>query len=632
MSGICGIFTRNAEHCGNSQALQRGLDAISHRGRDGVSCYNDEHIFIGHRLFDTGCNGFAIDEDGYAISFDGRLDNRNQLCAKLRAGGAMTSPMTDSVSDTRLLLLAYLHFGTDLPKYLLGDFAIAIWDVSKQSLFLCRDHFGVRPLFYRIEEDDFLFASEIKALRAMRPELPYIPHLTAINAFVAGETIEDEPERSFIADVYRLLPGHSAVIENGNIKTQRYWRLDPSLPVPSDDVHQQFRDLFIQAINRRIRGTPPIAALLSGGLDSSSIVSSIAADKVAMSPADIEVFSLTFRDDGTPDESEYIAAVKDSYSFNHQTVDASHVSGLGTADIIIKEQDQPPIGPNGAVFRHLLQTTANQTKATILLHGHGGDEIVSEGTGLFEELAGSGRWLRLWKELSAIEQITGKPGPHFRRLIWRKGARKALVKLLRWPMRAFGKKADPVVRDPLKFEPGGGARPAEQVAHLKKLTSPMFGHALEITDHDAAHAGIEIRMPFLDVELAEFCVRVPANEKWKDGLPRSVVRGAMKDILPEKIRLRTDKHNFADHLRMTMLRDDREIVDEAILRRSSLILPYADLVSLKEDWDDLKITGELDGRSVMRLWRAVILSRWLSGADDPAEHRSPSDIRLAAAE
>ncbi|MEH6756662.1 MAG: asparagine synthase-related protein [Parasphingorhabdus sp.] len=597
-----------------------------------MSCYNDEHIFIGHCLFDTGCNGFAIDEDGYAISFDGRLDNRNQLCAKLRAGGAMTSPMTDSVSDTRLLLLAYLHFGTDLPKYLLGDFAIAIWDVNKQHLFLCRDHFGVRPLFYRIEGDDFLFASEIKALRAMRPELPYIPHLTGINAFVAGNCDEDEPERSFIADVYRLLPGHSAIIEEGKIKTQRYWRLDPNLPKPIKDVHQQFRELFIQAINRRTRGTPPIAALLSGGLDSSSIVSSIGAGEIAISPTDIDVFSLTFKDDDTPDETEYIAAVKDSYSFSHRTVDGSHVSGLGTADVMITEQDQPPIGPNGAVFRHLLQTVADQTEAKILLHGHGGDEIVSEGAGLFEELAGSGRWLRLWRELGAIKQITGKPGPHFRRLIWRKGTRKALVKLMRWPKHAFGKKADPVPRDPIKFEPGGQLRPAEQIAHLKKLTSPMFGQALEITDHDAAHAGIEIRMPFLDVELAEFCVRVKADEKWKDGLPRSVVRGAMKDILPEKIRLRTDKHDFADHLKMTMLRDDREIVDDAILRRSSLISPYTDLVSLKEDWDDLKITGELDGWRLMRLWRAVILSRWLSGVNVPTERHPAPDVLLAAAE
>ncbi|MDO9363366.1 MAG: asparagine synthetase B, partial [Sphingopyxis sp.] len=148
--------------------LERGLDAMAHRCRDGMSCYHDEHVLIGHGLLDTGCNGFALDDDGYVVAFDGRLDNGDQLRASLREGAGLHAPHLDNLSDTRLLLAAYRSLGEELAQHLLGDFAIAIWDPVKQQLYLARDHIGVKPLYYRIIGDEFLFASEIKGLLKMR--------------------------------------------------------------------------------------------------------------------------------------------------------------------------------------------------------------------------------------------------------------------------------------------------------------------------------------------------------------------------------------------------------------------------------------------------------------------------------
>lgn len=630
MSGICGIVAFETDYRGYTDALQHGLDAIAHRGHDGISCYNDDRIFIGHRLFDTGCNGFAVDEDGFVISFDGRLDNRNALCAQLRADGAMNSPGYDNLNDTRLLLLAYRHFGAELPKHLVGDFAIGIWDALQQHLYLFRDHFGVRPLFYRQVANDFLFGSEIKALRAIRPDIELKSRSDAMRDFATGDFEQDEPEKCFFDGVYRLLPAHWAVVKSGVVTTQCYWRLDPGLPQPMDDVPEQFRTLLMQALNRRLRGTSKVAALLSGGLDSSSIVSTIGSmlgDRISQ----MAVFSMLFSGVGEHDEREYIDAVREQFAFPYYPIDMTAISALGTADAILAEQDKPPFGPNGAIFRNFLHQVSARTDAKIVLHGHGGDEIVSDGTGIFDELAASGKWTRLWRELVALESVVGKPGIHFRRLIWRRGIRPKIGRLLRKSYNLFRKPVGPMKRNYVMTSPELQRRPAEQVAHLRKLTSPLYGQSLEITDHDAAFAGIELRMPFLDVELAEFCVRVEATHKWRNGLPRAVIRDAMVGILPEKVRTRNDKHDFIVHLRLTMLREDRTMIDEALFRKGGLISPYVQLAELRSDWTDLKASGEADNSVIMRIWRAVMLSRWIAGNTVPStDTLEPPQILLAA--
>lgn len=617
MSGICGIVPAKGDRAVGVAMLERGLDAMAHRCRDGMSCYNDEHVLIGHGLLDTGCNGFALDDDGYVIAFDGRLDNGDQLRASLREGAGLHAPHLDNLSDTRLLLAAYRALGDDLAQQLLGDFAIAIWDPVKQQLYLARDHIGVKPLYYRVNGDEFLFASEIKGLLKMRPDLPADRREAAMAAFVQGEFPDVDRDRTFFDDIYRLLPGHYAIATRGAFSTHCYWRLDADTPIARDDVGGEFRKLFLEAIRRRLRGNSAVGALLSGGLDSSSIVSALASSRNDADPP-VQAFSLIFSDPDVEDERDFIAAVVDQYSVGHATVDCSGVSGLAHADAILDEQDQPPAGPNGGIFRYFLKQIADDFPGRVILHGHGGDEVISHGGGLFGELAASGQWRKLWRELQAVRHVTGAPWPHFRRLVWRRGIRRSVGKVLDFPA-SFLARGATVERDPLTTSPDGRDRPIEQAAHFKKLASPIFAHALEVIDIEAACAGVELRMPFLDLDVIRFCVTVEAHEKWQDGLPRSVLRNAMQGVLPEKVRLRTDKHDFAMHLRQSLLRFDRDVIDEAILKRPDLILPYCNLAELRADWSDLRTTGDLDAVALMRLWRAVMLSRWLAVENPPED-------------
>lgn len=611
MSGLCGILPVNCDRDRDLPALDRGLHAIAHRGRDSLSCYHDEYILLGHALFDTGCNGFALDDDGFAIAFDGRLDNGDALRAKLRDSVGHHSPLLDRLPDTRLILAAYRAFGPEVAAMMRGDFAIAIWDPVERRAYLARDQVGVKPLFYRRVGDDLLFASEIKALLAMRVDVPAVRREEALAAFVDGVLDEGDAERqrTFYDDVYRLLPGHFALATRGGFETKCYWRLDPGLPTPRDDAGAEFRALFVQALNRRLRGNFPVGSFLSGGLDSSSIVSTLAVERTGGQDS-VHAFSMTFSDPDIEDERDYFRAVVEQYDVDHHVVDCTAASGLADIDEILFEQDQPPFGPNGSIFRHFLHEVHDRHAGRIILHGHGGDEVVSDGAGLFGELASSGHLIRLWRELSAVRDITGPPWPHFRRLVWRRGIRRGIGKLLHWPTRIL-RHGQARSRDAVTTAPDGRERPVEQASHLRKLTAALFSQALEITDIDAAFAGVELRMPFLDVDLMEFCVTTEASDKWKDGLPRSLIRSAMRGILPEKIRLRTDKHDFAANLRRSLLRHDRDVIDEAILQRADRILPYCNLAQIRADWSDLRTTGELDTAALTRLWRIVILSRWL---------------------
>ncbi len=602
MSGVCGILTPASDRSTLSRQVQAGLDAMAHRGPDGFSLYPDDTIALGHCLFDTGCNGMHIDQDGYALSFDGRLDNREALLAALRDDGASLDCKWPDCHDTVLLLAAYRHFGDRLPALLRGDFAFAIWDPARSGLFLCRDHFGVKPLFWRQAEGAFHFASEIKGLQAMA-HVPFGIREQAIAGFVDGDRGGQPPEFTAFEEVYRLLPGHHGWADRNGFQITCYWSLNPGLPVRRRDAAAEFGTLFRQAVDRRLRAAQPIGALLSGGLDSSSIVSVIGSGQANRKLSDVPVFSLVF--DGGADESYYIGAVEDRFGFHADRVDGSGISAFDNCDAIIAEQDQPILGPNIATLRYFIRRISRQSGIRILLDGNGGDEVVSYGNGIFQELAENGRWLRLWRELGASDDLRPERGRMFRRLIRKWGLRG-------WRRRAgWLLKGKRRIDDPVRYAPDGLPRPTEQAAHLSKLSAPLFAHALEAIDHNAAAAGIEMRMPFMDVDLVSFCVTLPANEKWAGGVSRLIVRKALAGLLPPAVAARLDKFYFTDRIRSSMLARHGELIERTLQGDTAELARFADLDGLRASWRMLQQEGTLEGAKFHQIWRAVVLGRWL---------------------
>lgn len=618
MSGICGIWTREPDRTGLSRRVQAGLDAMAHRGRDGMSIYPAGPAALGHCLFDTGCNGMLVDEDGHAIAFDGRIDNREELTALLSPKSMEPAHGAGRLNDTALLLQAYRHFGTSLPKHLRGDFAIAILDPQRSALFLCRDHMGIKPLFYRADGSTFHFASEIKGLRSMAQDCQFTVRDAALKGYVDGQLATGDPERTYYEEVQRLLPGHWALVSDDWLEITPYWKLDPDLPTARRDGPEQLRALFTQAVNRRLRATQPVGALLSGGIDSSSIVSLIGAGETRRRPESVKVCSLVFAAEDARDESPYIDAVVDAHGLDGLKIDGSQFTAFQEIDEIVAEQDHPVPAPNIPSFRQFLRRLPMASGTRIFLDGHGGDEAISHGDGLFQELAESGRWVRLWQVMGEINYLTGKRGREYASLIRRKGLngwRRKIGLLVKW--------GRPGERDFKRYTRGGKHRPFEQGLHLHKLSTPLFLTALEGLDHNAAAAGVEIRMPFLDIDLLEFCVTVPAAEKWRGGLSRVIIRRALHDVLPPMIATRPDKFDFTDRVRRSLWIDHAALVEHALCDSSGRLARFAEVEDLRGQWKKLRESGELDGAGFQRIWRAVTLSRWLAAQETgPAPQRS----------
>jgi asparagine synthase (glutamine-hydrolysing) len=635
MSGICGIWTGQPNHNGLSRIVQAGLDAIVHRGEDGMSIYPAGNGVLGHCLMDTGCNGMLVGEDGFAISFDGRIDNRDELVARLARGGAEVDSDAGRLNDTVLLLKAYHRFGTSLPQHLRGDFAIAILDPRQKALFLCRDHFGVKPLFYRQAEGALHFASEIKGLKAMAPHRRFEVRDEALQGHVAGRLDGGEPEDTYYEEVFRLLPGHWALVTDQGMEIEAYWKLDPGLPMPRRDGPAQLRKLLRQSVDRRLRATEPVGALLSGGLDSSAIVSLIGAGETRRNRDSVKICSLIFGADDDPDESAYIDAVVNAYKLDSVKVDGSSFTPFQGVDEMVAEQDSPVTAPNLPGFRQFVRRLPGETRTRIFLDGHGGDEVISYGLGIFQELAESGRWFRLWHLLRGYTDSQDMLGGHtdsrdkrkwvFLQLVRRKGLgvwRRRIGRAL--------KLSKAKTEDRTRYTADGRPRPFEQALQLHKLNTRLFATALETLDHNSAAAGLEIRMPFLDVDLVSFCVTVPAREKWAGGLARVILRRALRDILPPEVATRPDKFDFAGRIRKLMPIHHSALVEEVLCDRAGRLAPFADLDDLRGKWTLLRQTGALDGVHMAEIIRAVILSRWLAAQESGPAPCSSSKMMARA--
>ncbi|MFO7630885.1 MAG: asparagine synthase (glutamine-hydrolyzing), partial [Caldilinea sp.] len=279
MCGICGIwnFERRPILDGEIGVMAATL---AHRGPDGQGILCEGDLALGHRrlaildLSPAGHQPMSYAAGRYWITYNGEIYNFLELRAELAANGYDFR----SNSDTEVILAAYDAWG---PKCLLrfnGMWAFAIWDRQQRALFLSRDRFGIKPLFYLIQDGRFAFASELKAFYALegfRSEINW----PVFKAELLDLHSQEGGENTLLKGVRRLRPGHYAVVSAGQVRLVRWWRtLDHLVAVPRrfDDQVLQFRELFEDACRLRMRSDVPIGTSLSGGLDSSSVVSTLA--------------------------------------------------------------------------------------------------------------------------------------------------------------------------------------------------------------------------------------------------------------------------------------------------------------------------------------------------------------------
>lgn len=607
-----------------SPLVETMIAEMSHRQRDGNAFFRTERACIGlgykKRQAEDPTKAEVFAKDGLRLVSDVRLDNRAELMVELGLDGS-------SLSDSELILAAYDRWQEECVDHLLGDFAFAVLNPKQNSIFLARDHMGVRPLFYRIDGDNFGFASEVLPLLNLAS--PFDPvdlrdhEQDTVTAFLSDMSSSDGVG-SLVASIYRVLPGHTVTYQHGSAPViRRYWIAKPSTLKPGPRHEDLLKVALENAVQCRLRSASPISALLSGGLDSTSIVCCAAQIKRRNAEKVLDTFSAVF--DATPAHSEklYIESVLRFEHFNHTYIDFSNYAPFLEFDEALKAYVDIPFAPGFGMNKQLAET---MRRAGFLgyLDGHGGDEVISHGYGRLDELAQAGRWRKLWTEIKGVSSLFNEQPSYLMAYYLLKYGKIPGRRALRTIFRIIDSLKSPdtnllstKLRTPTTRANEGRSHKSEDHRHREIIHDPSHVVALEILELNAARNGLDILLPFYDVRLIELCLALPSQAKLDGGWTRLVLRKAMEGVIPPQVQWRRSKFDFSHHIAMGMLAHNTSVIETILSDRMAPIAAYADIDRVALAYDRVrKAKWGARGDDIQVLWKILALWFWLKNHNE----------------
>lgn len=615
MSAITGIFYRDGRKV-DPELIKKMNDRLSHRGPDGSAIWCEGSVALGHQMLWTTPESLheklPFEESGLVITADARIDNRKELSEELGVEDK------EDVSDSYFILKAYEKWGEKCPEYLLGDFAFAIWDENEEKLFCARDHMGVKPFYYYLDEEMFVFGTEIKALFCV-PGVPRELNELKI-AFHLVNNIMDK-KLTFYNNIIRLTAANSLSIDQIGLNIKKYWELDPKLQIKmsSDDEYiLLFRELFEEAVNCRLRSSLPMGFELSGGLDSSSIV--CMAKKILTKIPDfnnLDTFSYVFNDIPQVDERPYIKKVIDSGGIRNNFIFGDNINLMKNMEDIIWYQEQPSYNPYMSIIWDLYKLMQKKS-IRVILSGNGGDETISHGKYYIKELAVTLNLKKMIRELNSHSKRTNQsfiislinevifpliPIKIKKILLQKRGVgRKRFILNKEYAKRYGGEEY--LEKSILNsIETVNMARSY----HYFLLNNISLQSHMEEIDKISSAFSIEPRYPFFDKRLVEFCFAIPDEMKFRFGWDRYLHRVALENILPKEIRWRSSKMNFAPIAQKKLLFEKKYL--EKIFHDKNVLSHYVDIDTLRNIYKNFIYGNEYKG--LVYLWLAMILYFWL---------------------
>lgn len=667
MSGIVGFLGLDGR-LARAEELERMVEILAHRGPDGRAIWCEGSAGLGHCMLHTTPESLherlPFQRDGLVITADARIDNREELIDGLQ----LKTHQPEQISDSELILNAYQKWGENCPAQLVGDFAFAIWDINHRTMFCARDHMGFKPLYYYHRPNClFSFASEIKGLLAVR-EIPCELNETRIADFL---TVNFEDRHStFFKNIYRLPAARWLKLTDSCLRIEQYWKLEPDreLRLPSDREYEEaFLDCFSDAITARLRCDRPVGSLLSGGLDSSSIVCLARQILARRGTHRLHTFSAVFPDlpdeeRAMADERPFIDTVLAQGNLNAHFINTSERSPLGNISDLLSIMDEPYIAPN--IYMHWgIYQVARQAGIRILLDGFGGDSVISHGSMYLTELARTGQWEVFSKEIRALassRQVSSWPylkvhaldyltelalagcwhaffrnaralRGHFSipagSLIMKFGIRPVINQVLgkKWGTATSPKKLQPADSDSILLNSDFARRIGYDTkcptltsarAHTQRadqyveLNSAVIPVALEEANKAAAALGMDTTFPYLDRRLMEFCLAIPGHQKLRDGWGRSYMRRALKNILPEEIRWRHSKGDLSPNFRRGFLHDDWRLIEETMQSLPGTLGGYINISTLQAA--TVRYHTNPNSNDELIIWKIITLALWMT--------------------
>lgn len=624
MCGIAG-FLSSAPTASNisRRILATQIDRIRHRGPDGEGIWvsTDGHAGLAHvRLaiidLTTGAQPM-ISDTGNAITYNGEIYNYIELRKKIGEGCFRTT------SDTEVILRAYEKWGERCVEKLRGMFAFALWDAVRGRLYLARDRFGIKPLYYAIVGERFYFASEIKAL------LPFLP---AIETNASG--LHDYfcfqfclEGRTLFKGIHQFPPAHHAYLDAElKIAPRRYWEVKYDLDLDHTEKYfiERLQAAVGESLDMHLRSDVEVGAYVSGGIDS-SLIATLAAPR--NQNRRLQIFHGKFGLDAAYDESRYAKALAEENGILLHEIDIAEHDFVESIAPVIRHLDEPVAGP-GSFPQFIVSRLVRERGIKVVLGGQGGDEIFGgyaryliayweqcirgalEGTmhsgkfvvtyeSIIQNLQTLRTYIPLIKEFWSEGLFDSRDRRYFR-LVNRSNT---FGDIIDWGM--FDREATFE-----SFKTIFWGRNVEQESYFDSMThfdfKTLLPALLHVEDRMSMAHGIESRVPFLDQEIVEFAATVPSNVKFKNGELKRLLRVAFADHLPGFIRDRKDKMGFPVPLQLWLRRagQTRDYVMDIMTSSRARGRFY---LTNEFDAADLIDSGSVFGRN---LWAFLSLELW----------------------
>ncbi len=524
-------------------------DKVSHRGPDDEGFFHGDGFAFGHRrlsILDLSSAGHQPMQRGKLwITYNGEVYNYIELRDELKSFGHTFKTGT----DTEVILAAYAQWGTDAFARLNGMWAFAIYDAEKAEIVFCRDHFGIKPLYFTAMDQWFLAGSEVKQFTVFDDFRPKLNNAVAVNFLVHGWL--NHSDQTFFEGVNELRPGHFLKydLKKDTFSIRQWYDLGREAQPVADSFDvavKKVRELFIDSVRLRMRSDVKVGACLSGGIDSSAIVSLIHKEKLAN--ADFATVTSCY-EDPQYDEQKYSDLVSAQTGFLAAKVfpNLNELLDSGDFDRMIYHQDQPFSGAtNYSEFK--VFETARKNAMIVMQDGQGSDEYLC-GYGEFyithiRELV---RSLKLGRALSLIRAKAAHKNTSFTAEL-KSVMRNAYVYRLQRRVKQLGAgSAYPWLADRWKAIANESITSYDErdvrSLSITEIMKSSIPYQLHSEDRNSMLFSIESRLPFLDHRLVEYVIGLPSAYKISRGYTKYVLREALPE-LPEPIKHRKDKMGF----------------------------------------------------------------------------------------
>ncbi|MFO8056673.1 MAG: asparagine synthase (glutamine-hydrolyzing) [bacterium] len=575
MCGICGEFRNDFQPGVKRELLEEMTSLLAHRGPDDSGCYIEDPAFAGlgqRRLsiidIPGGVQPMPNEDQSIWLSFNGEIYNFRELRDELKKRGHVFRTR----SDTEVIIHQYEEDGIDCVKRFNGMFAFALWDSRQKRMFLCRDRMGIKPLYYYFQGRRLVFSSEVRSLLAGLSEIPPLD-MSSLWAYLVIRYVP--APYTLFTGIYKLPPAHRLVADQQGVKTDCYWELpeDPET-VRGKEAEEGLMELLQDSVKKRLIADVPLGAFLSGGIDSTALVSIMRDYK----GEGLETFSVDFHAEKGADylnETPWSELAAGTFQTNHHPLTVTARDAVDALPAVVDRMDDlvsdPAIIPTYLVSRFARQWV------TVVLSGEGGDELFAG-----YQRYSLGYLTRYYQHVPKILrrvlfELPASRLPHMRRikkgLTALSGASPA-ARHLAWLITLQPDVSDRLIgsgtrgRDLVEgiFEPDfRGQKKAYDLDRTLRadLKSWLPDDLLTKVDRASMAVGLETRVPFLDHRLVEFAMRIPAREKADFFHTKKVMKRAVAGRVPPEI-VKRKKAGFALPLDEWFRGELREMVGDLL--------------------------------------------------------------------